>query len=191
MFSRENGNAKGKTEVRSIRIPKDIGKIIEDEARDREISVNALVSVILKKFADFDRYSDKFEYITLPKEAFHLIIQELDDESVARIGTQVGQTVPKEVAQFWFKTLDINAFLFFLSNVVKHSNLTQYDIKLVGGTYAVTLHHDLGMQWSKFLRYCFEGAVNTILNTSATFELSKNTVLFRFTPPVSESQRHR
>jgi hypothetical protein len=183
LFSQESEVAKGSTEVRAIRIPKSVGKIIEEEARSREVSVNALIVTVLKKFAEFDRYSEKFEYVTLARETFRLLIQELDDKGVRRAGTKAGKTVPREIAQFWFKDLDVTAFFSFLSNLARYSHLTQYDVKFEGGTYKVALRHNLGVQWSKFLEYYLGEAVGAILKTGATAEHSRNLVLLQFSLP--------
>ena len=62
------------TEVRAIRIPKSMGADLETEAHAREVSVNALITEILKKFVEFDRHTNRFEYISISREVFEIIV---------------------------------------------------------------------------------------------------------------------
>lgn len=163
--------------------------ILEEEARNRQVSVNALMASILKRFAEFDRFSDKFGYVTIAKETFQLLVQEMDDENVVRAGAKAGKTVPKEIAWFWFKELDISTFFSFLSNLTDYCGLLKYDMKFEGGMYRVALRHDLGIQWSKFLQWYIGEAIRAILHTTPTTDLSENLILLTFKPFDGQTQR--
>jgi hypothetical protein len=43
------------TEVRAVRIPRNIGTILENEAKDQRVTVNSLINIVLKKNIEFDR----------------------------------------------------------------------------------------------------------------------------------------
>jgi hypothetical protein len=175
------------TEVRAIRIPKSMGAVLETEARAREVSVNALITEILKKFVEFDRHTNKFEYISISREAFETIVGKLDDQDALKAGNDVGERIPKEITQFWFKALNLETFLSFLSNFSKYAKLVRYDVKVDGRTYAIALYHAMGMKWSMFLRGYFEKAVPAILGVPGRFEVSRDMVTLRFTLPESQS----
>lgn len=179
--------ATSSTEVRAIRIPKSIGEVLETEARAREVSVNALITDVLRKFVEFDRHTNKFEYISISREAFEIIVGKLDDEDALEAGNEVGERIPEEITRFWFKTLNLETFLSFLSNFSKYAKLARYDVKVDGRTYAIALYHAMGMKWSVFLRGYFEKAIPAILGVPGKFEVSRDIILLRFTLPESES----
>ena len=169
------------TEVRAIRIPKHTRAVLEMEARARKVSVNALITDILSKFVEFDRYTDKFEYVSISREAFKAIVEKLDDASISKAGSEVGRRLPKEIAHFWFSTLNLETFLSFLSVFCKYAKLAQYDVKVDGATYVIALYHAMGIKWSMFLRGYFEEAILAIVGVRAKSEVSTDMVLLRFT----------
>lgn len=169
-----------KSEVRAIRIPTELGAVLEKESDVQGISVNALITLILKKYAEFDRLSEKFEYVTVSQKKFSLIIHELDDSKIERVGRDAGGTVPKEVILFWFNELSLNTFLRYVSIFSRYYKLATCEIQINGGHHTIMLRHDLGPKWSKFLRYYFEEAARQILDVVPRFEVNEDLVIMRF-----------
>jgi predicted HicB family RNase H-like nuclease len=64
-----NTSLKGaSTRTRAIRIAKSLDRILEQEAKKRNISINGLISSILTKFAEWDRYAEDLPLATLPTQ---------------------------------------------------------------------------------------------------------------------------
>ena len=53
------------TVLKTFRIPKHLYSVLELEAKARGLSPNALVSMIFTKFANWDRYSTRFGYVSI------------------------------------------------------------------------------------------------------------------------------
>jgi len=68
------GKAKKKTVLRTIRIDKDLDDALDKDAEEHNVSENALISSILAKYIEWDRYAEKFGRVSLPNEALRAII---------------------------------------------------------------------------------------------------------------------
>ena len=76
---------KGRTVLRTIRISSELDKIIQKDAKDRRLSVNALISTIMTRYTEWDRFNERFGIISLKREAFGQIINMLDGEEVISV----------------------------------------------------------------------------------------------------------
>ena len=65
---------KRKTVLRTIRIDRELDDALYKDAQENDINENALISSILVKYIEWDRYAKKFGHIVFPKEALKSII---------------------------------------------------------------------------------------------------------------------
>src|SRR5947208_8695345 len=130
---------------------------------ERGLSVNLFVSLLLKKYVDWDKYADRFGYITLSREPLRLILNATDDNKVIESAQDYGSTVPKEFLMFWFKELNIDSVLTALSLRCKYANVAEYELKIVGSNYIIILHHDLGIRCSEFFGYTLQQEIKIAL----------------------------
>ena len=66
-------------------------------------SVGALVSTILTKYSQWDRYTEKFDMITFRQETLRAILEATDDETLIRKAREIGAKILREFLMFWFK----------------------------------------------------------------------------------------
>ena len=69
---------KKKTILRTIRIDKDLDYALDKDANEHGVSENALISSILAKYVEWDRYAEKFGRVSLPHEALKLLSRQLN-----------------------------------------------------------------------------------------------------------------
>ena len=150
---------------------------------ERGLSVNLFVSLLLKKYVDWDKYADRFGYITLSREPLRLILNATDDNKVIESAQDYGSTVPKEFLMFWFKDLNIDSVPTALSLRCKYANVAQYELKIDGRNYIIILHHDLGIRWSEFFGYTLQQEIKIVLQVLARLEISRNSVVLKFELP--------
>jgi hypothetical protein len=174
---------KSGTVLKTFRLPKSIESILELEAKARGLSVNALAHVIFARFAQWDRYASRFGYIDITRESLRSLLDLADDEKLVEIAEKVGAEIPKEAILFWFKKLDVSTFLSYLENVCRFGRHAEYECQASGGDYTITLRHDLGIKWSKWLKHSLDEALRKTLGVVAQFELSESEVICRFYAP--------
>ena len=80
-----HGKVKQKTTTRTLRISKDLDNLLEKDSNDRRVSTNSLISSILTKYAEWDRYTEKIGFISLPRDGFKLIIKSMDEQKIKEL----------------------------------------------------------------------------------------------------------
>jgi hypothetical protein len=63
---------------------------LEKDATNKRVSINSLISSIITKYAEWDRYVESLCFVSIPPDGIRLIIGSLDDEKVKEIGQQIG-----------------------------------------------------------------------------------------------------
>lgn len=111
---------KGKTVLRTIRIPYEIDQILQNDAKTKRVSINSLIHNLLLKYTEWDRYSERFGRVMLRPQTLQLIIDSVDDIEIKDIGSKIGKKIPKEFLLFWFKEINLNSFLEYLSLLCRY-----------------------------------------------------------------------
>jgi hypothetical protein len=120
------------TTLRTVRIPQELDNALENISKERGLSVNSFVSMLLKKYVEWDKYADRFGYITLTRESLSRILNAIDDNKLIESAQDYGSTVLKEFLMFWFKELNIDSVLNALSLRCKYANVAEYELKTDG-----------------------------------------------------------
>ena len=171
------------TTLRTVRIPQELDDALEAISKERGLSVNSFVSMLLKKYVEWDKYAERFGYITLTRESLRRILQATDGSKLIDSAQDYGSTVPKEFLMFWFKELNIDSVLNALSLRCKYANVAEYELKVDGKNYIIILHHDLGIRWSEFFGYTLQEEIKIVLQVIARLEISRNSVVLKFHLP--------
>ena len=108
--ARNKSNTK-KTVLKTMRISDYINTLLEKDADSKGISVNALISMIMTKYAEWDRYIERFGGITIKPQAFKEILEVVDEAKLIEIAKRSGSRFPKEFVLFWFKKANLETYL--------------------------------------------------------------------------------
>lgn len=82
------------------------------DAGTKKIGVNTLVSSILTKYAEWDRFAEKGGYMYLPREFFNIVLQTVEVEKLKRISEEFYCTGdPKGFLTFRSKRINIETAL--------------------------------------------------------------------------------
>lgn len=176
---------KKKTVLRTIRIDKELDDALDKEAEDHGISENALISSVLAKYIEWDRYAEKFGRVSLPGEALRAIIEATDSDKLRSAAEEFTASVPKDYIMFHYRKLDIEACLLHLSFLSRHAGMFEYEIqKEQERNYTITIHHKFGEKWSYWLKESISiGLFRNVLGIVPKTHLSKNSVIFTFDLP--------
>jgi hypothetical protein len=120
-----------KTVLRTIRLSKGLDELLQKDANSKRITVGALISTILTKYSQWDRYTEKFEMITLRQETIKAILEATEDEALIRKAREIGAKIPKEFLMFWFKKQILNRTFNMLNYYVIMEVLRAMNLKLM------------------------------------------------------------
>jgi hypothetical protein len=172
-----------KTVLRTVRISEELDRILQKDAKVNRTSVNALISSIMEKYARWDRYTQKFRYISIPSTIFRGLLDLADENALAATAERLGDELPKEITSFWFKKFDLESYVQYISNSAEYGNALEAEIESERGNYTISIHHEYGKKWSTALRHYHDKAIRTYVKTIPHFETTENTVTIRFQVP--------
>ena len=180
MLARAQGLEQQRTVVKSIRIDTELNASLEKIARNRGLTQNALTSLILTKFVEWDNYADKYGFVTLPEELFRELLYTGSTKDLEEVGRRVGPTLMKDYLQFWFKRADKNAFFDHVGLISKYSGLSNCKIEHDEHEAVLTYRHHLGERWSHFIAAYYGETLRQVLGADPKADVSKNQVVLRW-----------
>src|SRR5438270_4413932 len=126
-----------KTVLRTIRLSKQLDDVLQKDADSKRISVGALLSSILTKYSEWDRYTEKFEMITFRQETLKAILAATDDEVLITKGREIGAKIPKEFLMFWFKKMDLETYVRYLELLCNYGGFERFELQEEGKAYVI------------------------------------------------------
>jgi len=168
-----------KTVLRSIRLSKGLDELLQKDADSKRITVGALVSTILTKYSQWDRYTEKFDMITFRQETLRAILEATDDEALIRKAREIGAKIPREFLLFWFKKADLESYLRYLELLCNYGGFARYELESNGHMYVITLLHNMGEKWSLFLKYVMEEGIMSTIGILPRFEVNKGSLVIK------------
>ena len=150
------GKSKKKTVLKTIRIDEDLDDALDKDAEEHGVSENALISSILAKYIEWDRYAEKFGRVSLPSEALKAIIEATEQDKLRTTVEEFATSVPKDYVMFHYRKLDVEACLLHLSFLSRYAGMFKYEVqKEQERNYTITIHHKFGEKWSYWLKSLF------------------------------------
>src|ERR687896_2684893 len=170
-----------KTVLRTIRLSKGLDELLQKDADSKRITVGALVSTILSKYSQWDRYTEKFDMITFRQETLRAILEATDDEALIRKAREIGAKIPREFLMFWFKKTDLESYLRYLELLCNYGGFARYELELDSDVHmhVITLLHNMGEKWSLFLKYVMEEGIMRTIGPLPRFEVNKGSLVIK------------
>jgi len=167
--------------VRSIRLTPDIEETLRREAERREISFNQLVSCILKRYCEWDRFTEKLAYVCNSAALYKQLIDAIPDNKLEELGISTAKLIKDSLLVLYGKA-DLNSFLQYMPLVTKYAfgSSVQYDQRANCKNWILTFHHSFGKRWSYAFNYHMREAVRDILRLEAKVEATDNTLRVTF-----------
>jgi len=157
--------------------------LLEQEAKRKGVSVNALLANLITKYSEWDRFAERFGIVSLGRQGFRSIFDLMTQEQLVAHGKQVGQESAPDFVRFWFGRLDLGTFLSFLKLFSKYSGVFQYEVETQGRSHAITFHHELGPRYNVVLANYLDQAIRKIVGAAPKIEVGNNSLVVSFEEP--------
>ena len=96
MRSKEN-----KSVLKTIRLTNELEHILQMDAKSKKINVGTLLSSILSKYAEWDRFTEKYGFVSMSREFLKLILAIVDvDKLKDAVSAYYGTAGPREFLTF-------------------------------------------------------------------------------------------
>jgi hypothetical protein len=170
---------KTQTVLRNVRIPKELNTLLQKDANTENRTVSALVVSILTKYSEWDRFTRKFGFVTIPRSNYKRMIEAMDEHSYLT-ATEEAPSTFLEMVRFWHKRIDAGTICAFCERLSKYVGTTQCEVDANNGNYSITLQHDLGSKYSNQLRRVYEAGIRAALGIEPKIEVTNNSVFIKF-----------
>jgi hypothetical protein len=179
-----NRKKRQKATTRTVRLSEYLDILLEKDSEDKRISTNSLVTSIITRYAEWDRYTEKIGFISLPREVLKLMIDSIDDdEKIRQIAEGFGSRHAEEYMMLWFKRMSPDTFLDQLALFCRYAGLARYEIETDGRDHIIVLHHELGRRWSIFLSHIIVPVMKNTAKVIPKFDITEYSVVIRFFIP--------
>ncbi len=173
-------NLRDRTTIRSLRVWSQLDAILREDAKQRGISVNALVNTILRKYVEWDRYVEKYPFSFLPREWLKEILAVVAETDLIRIGQDLGGTLPKDLLAVWFPKVGLDTLVEYAERLSRYAGNGQSEMRIDGNDFTWVYYHDLGQKWSEYQASFRREELRTTLGIAPDVETTKSSVITRF-----------
>jgi hypothetical protein len=177
-FNAHDSGKKPRTVLRTIRLPRNLDDVLISEAQNRGLSPNALVSMVMTRFVEWDRFADRFHFVCINTDLLKGFL--VQDESLEHLAEARGSKDIKEAMLFWFKEVNVENLLRFLSHRCRYAGYGEFEYQEKQGRCTFAIHHELGPKWSLFLKQYLDAALRKTFHIRAEFETTESSVSASF-----------
>ncbi len=173
---------KKKNIVRAVRLTEEHESSLRQEAEDRGIAPGTLISLVISKYLDWDRYAEKYGVVALVPSTLKQFLEGADEEHVRAAGIHAGKILP-ERTMFRYKQINLQAVMEMIASSCRYGQFAKFDSGVQGDNYVITLRHDWGWKWSVFLEEWVKTGLRESVGIGSLIDRSDSSVDVRFHGP--------
>jgi hypothetical protein len=181
-----NNKSYGKGVTKSFRLYEDIVSKLDQQAKNNNVSLNAEINNILRKYVEWDMLANKVGMIPIARPIVSEIFQKImTKEQVIDLANNVAKNVICESVHFMKGSLTLESFLSWIKTRMEHCSNVNYSIDSNSHQVKIIFKHDLGENWSIYHKLIVEQVLDKILAIK-NFEIgaSSTTLVISFKSPV-------
>jgi hypothetical protein len=173
----------GPSQTISFRVPRHILYKLQHEAKQKEISVDTLMTQIAKKHTEWYVNASEIGFISVKKILIMKLLDEIrDDQKIKEIAREVARGSSDSSLSLREKyNISIESALDFIESWIKEAGYP-YVHDISGVDYNIhhfVIYQDMGLKWSLYLSEIFRNLFEELFNvTKVHFNMTDNTVVF-------------
>lgn len=167
--------------VRSVRIPRALDELLQRDAKTERLSVNSLVLKSLTKYAEWDRYMQKFPRVEIPTGVLRALFDEVGPKKMEHLSDMLATKAVVESVRLWFSEVNLETFMKFMEILGKYSGLFRIETIRDGKKCTMILRHDLGESFSERWRFFDSDARKSIPGYTPEVDFSNTQIVLKFT----------
>lgn len=173
----------GPSESISFRLPRNILHKLQQEAKQKEISLDTLMTQIAKQHTEWYVNASQFGFISVRKSLIMKLLDEIrDDEKIKEIAREVARASRDTLLLLKEQyNIPMKSTLDFIESWIKEAGYPYiHDISGVDqNIHHFVIHQDIGLKWSLYLSEILRNLFEELFNvTKVHFEITDNIVAF-------------
>lgn len=150
-------NVARRTVTRTFRVRKEWDDVLQEEAEKKGLSVNVLMNKILRRYALFDRWAERYNAVNLIPQTLRGIVGTAPEERLAKAGEVSGSDILGLLAAMGLPQ-NYESFVYMIEELLGGSEFARWFScfhHTQGDEEVFHLQHDLGHGWSTYVQaYC-------------------------------------
>lgn len=142
----------------SIRIGREIKKILKKESQMKSLTLNKLINQVLTEYVKFDMPFKKMNVIYVPKSYYKALIAEIDADKIKQISATEGISAFKSFSLLTNSNLNLETLLESLKLWLT-ANTISYNYDKNESYHILSVHHCLGKNFA----LSFHATVSTMI----------------------------
>jgi hypothetical protein len=157
----------------TFRINRKVIESFRKQSEESGISMNALVNQVLGHYIEWDSFEPRIGMIPFPKSVLAKIFAELDVNQIAKLASSVGKDTAIDMAIFMKGRIDVLAFISWMEARMRNSGFEiAHRVDSIKEIHTVTIKHDLGKNWSIYLKVMLESILADFFKKQSDFIVS-------------------
>ena len=179
---------RSKTVLRTIRLSEEIDDLLERDAREQNISTNALIAKIMTRYVEWDRVVGKLDFVSFSNTFFRALLNEVRDERIQEMASQEAIRQIKNQAMWDFGKADFDTLLKAIILRSKYGIGSHISVESRGeGDCVITLHHNWGAKGVVFFRSFFDSLIRGELRSQPAIDVSEDVLTVSFHKPLKKT----
>lgn len=163
----------GKTVLRTFRIPKKLDKVLAADAEENNTTMTSIIVAVLTRYAEFDRFAQKFGFVTFSKGLFRELLDAIPEERIREIATSQSEVIV-EMVEFWHEKKDVDSVLAVIDIFSKYMRRFEYTVSRSNRELAITMRSDMGRKFALFMGVYWAEGINRVLGVTPRVEIAES-----------------
>ncbi len=157
----------------TFRINRRVIESFRKESEKSGISMNVLVNQVLSHYVEWDSFEPRIGLIPFPKAVLGKIFAEMSADQVSRLASSVGKDTAIDMAIFMKGRIDVLGFISWIEARMGNSGFEiVHRVDSAKGIHTTTIKHDLGKNWSLYLKIMLESILADFFKKQSDFVIS-------------------
>ena len=161
----------------TFRLDSTILNKLHHEAEHKDISVNTLVSHIIRRYIDWHSNAAKAGFVTIRRELLSNLIKRLSEKEISSIAEQIAQNETKDFVLLLRNEYNIESALDVIETWIKISDYP-YRHEVNSTRHSYVIQHDMGKNWSLYIAELYRFLFGEFGLKNVEFDLSDNSLHF-------------
>ncbi len=166
------------TESVTLRFDKNILNSLRKEAKDKQISLNTLLSQIAIQHLGWHAHAVKAGFITVRKGKIVKMLEKISEKDIVEIAEYIAKKESKDFIMMLRNEYSITSALEVIETWIKIAGYS-YRHEVRGSQHSYIIHHDMGRKWSLYLREQYRFIFEDFGLPRVDFDASENSLSFK------------
>jgi len=181
---RRHRNQKKSSESITFRLESRILNKLREEALQKDISINTLVSQTLKQHTEWQSNASRAGFVVTRKSFLHQVMELISEEDISSISKNISAKETKDFVLLLRNEYNIYSFLSVLESWIRASGYP-FRHENTDMVHSYVIRHDMGKKMSLFLAELYRNEFEEFGLRTVHFDLTDNTLSFIVDTSVS------